>query len=131
MRTREGKELTMEKPTGGIDEYDLLNRMVTPADDPEVVDRTLAVADQTPWGLGRCRMAAIIEREANRKAWRGDFERRAVLTAKYFTKRTNDEAPISQRHGQDSTTFNDMGSGGTKTRSECFDKTSGILAGKI
>ena len=69
-----------EKPTGGIDEYYLLNRLVR--DEQAIRSQTAAIAQATPWGVGRCRMAAIIAAEATRHGWLRDAERRALLCAR-------------------------------------------------
>ena len=69
-----------EKPTGGIDEYYLLNRLVQ--DEQAIRAHTAAIAQATPWGVGRCRMAAIISAEATRHGWRRDAERRALFLAR-------------------------------------------------
>ena len=70
----------IEKPTGGIDEYDMLNRLVQ--DEQAIRAHTAAIAQATPWGVGRCRMAAIIAAEALRHGWQRDAERRAIFFAR-------------------------------------------------
>ena len=73
----------MEKPVGGIVEYDLLNTLVT--DEPAIVDRTVEIAAGNVWGICRCRMAAIIEATARRMGWPMDgaeAQRRALIIAK-------------------------------------------------
>ncbi|MDD5678416.1 MAG: hypothetical protein PHW60_10565 [Kiritimatiellae bacterium] len=71
----------MEKPVGGEAEYNLLNTLVT--DEAAVAARTVEIAAGNVWGLCRCRMAAIIERQASQRRWRGDWERRAVVLARF------------------------------------------------
>ena len=71
----------MEKPVGGIVEYDLLNTLVT--DEPAIVDRTVEIAAGNVWGICRCRMAAIIEATARRMGWPEASETRCVMFAKW------------------------------------------------
>lgn len=71
----------MEKPVGGVTEYDLLNTLVT--DEPAIIARTLEIAASNVWGLCRCRMAAIIEATARRMGWPEVSESRCVMLAKW------------------------------------------------
>lgn len=74
----------LEKPTGGIETYDLLNSTVKPDEENEIIAETLDVASKYHWGIMRCRMAVIINRRANQHSWRRDYERRATLLSRFM-----------------------------------------------
>lgn len=74
--------MKMKRPFGEIEEYDLLETLA----DDTTVNRSLEIADATPWGLCRCRMAAIIENTVKRFGWNvaGDeAQRRVMVYAKW------------------------------------------------
>lgn len=79
-KSRRVEEHACAKPTGGIEEYDLLQGLVQ--DERAIQARTLSLAHSTSWGAGRCRMAAIIEATAERCGWQHDAERRALVMAR-------------------------------------------------
>jgi hypothetical protein len=73
------------KPQGGVEEYDLINSLVSP-DDPAILATSLKIASEHGWGVCRSRMAAIVAYAARQRGWRGDYERRALLWARYWKK---------------------------------------------
>jgi len=97
----------MDKPTGGETEYDLLNTLVTPDDEQTVGLLTADYANRNPWGLCRCRMAAIINMVSRRHGWQSDQERRVLTVARYPF--------IAKRQGMASSRRNDLPLPGTKT----------------
>ena len=74
----------IDKPKGGVPEYDLLNTLVT--DEAAIAVRTAEIAAGNVWGICRCRMAAIIEATARRMGWQVDqaeAQRRALIMARW------------------------------------------------
>ncbi len=75
----------LERPNGGIDEYDLLNTLVD-YNDQAISDRTMEIFTSEGWPPLRCRMAAIVERVAER--WGVDdfveSQRRAIVWARWL-----------------------------------------------